>query len=45
MVIVSNSVVFRDKVSLCSSSCPVTHSVDHAGLEPRGLSAALPPAG
>jgi hypothetical protein len=26
---------FRDKVSLCSSDCPGTHSVDQAGLELR----------
>jgi hypothetical protein len=26
---------FRDKVSLCSPSCPGTHSVDQAGLELR----------
>jgi hypothetical protein len=25
--------VFRDRVSLCSSGCPGTHSVDQAGLE------------
>jgi hypothetical protein len=27
--------VFRDRVSLCSPGCPVTHSVDQAGLELR----------
>jgi hypothetical protein len=27
--------VFRDRVSLCSPSCPGTHSVDQAGLELR----------
>jgi hypothetical protein len=27
--------VFRDRVSLCSSGCPGTHSVDQAGLELR----------
>nr|BAE23440.1 unnamed protein product [Mus musculus] len=31
------SLVFRDKVSLCSPSCPGTHSVDQAGLELRNL--------
>jgi hypothetical protein len=29
--------VFRDRVSLCSPSCPGTHSVDQAGLELRNL--------
>jgi hypothetical protein len=28
---------FRDRVSLCSSGCPGTHSVDQAGLELRNL--------
>jgi hypothetical protein len=27
--------VFRDRVSLCSSGCPRTHSVDQAGLQLR----------
>ena len=27
--------VFQDRVSLCSSGCPGTHSVDQAGLELR----------
>ena len=27
--------VFRDRVSLCSPGCPITHFVDQAGLEPR----------
>jgi hypothetical protein len=27
--------VFRDRVSLCSSGCPGTYSVDQAGLELR----------
>jgi hypothetical protein len=27
--------VFQDRVSLCSPSCPGTHSVDQAGLELR----------
>jgi hypothetical protein len=27
--------VLRDRVSLCSSGCPGTHSVDQAGLELR----------
>jgi hypothetical protein len=27
--------VFRDRVSLCSSGCPGTHFVDQAGLELR----------
>jgi hypothetical protein len=27
--------VFRDRVSLCSPGCPVTHSVNQAGLETR----------
>jgi hypothetical protein len=27
--------VFRDRLSLCSSGCPGTHSVDQAGLELR----------
>jgi hypothetical protein len=31
--------VFRDRVSLCSPSCPGTHSVDQAGLELRNLPA------
>jgi hypothetical protein len=31
--------VFRDRVSLCSSGCPGTHSVDQAGLELRNLPA------
>ena len=31
--------VFRDKVSLCSPSCPGTHAVDQAGLELRNLPA------
>jgi hypothetical protein len=26
---------FRDRVSLCNSGCPGTHSVDQAGLELR----------
>jgi hypothetical protein len=30
---------FRDKVSLYSSGCPKTHSVDQAGLELRNLPA------
>jgi hypothetical protein len=29
--------VFQDRVSLCSSGCPETHSVDWAGLELRNL--------
>jgi hypothetical protein len=29
----------RDRVSLCSPVCPVTHSVDQAGLELRDLPA------
>ena len=29
----SLSLVFRDRVSLCSPGCPETHSVDQAGLE------------
>jgi hypothetical protein len=29
--------VFRDRVSLYSSGCPGTHSVDQAGLELRNL--------
>jgi hypothetical protein len=29
------SLVFRDRVSLCSPGCPGTHSVDQAGLELR----------
>jgi hypothetical protein len=32
----------QDRVSLCSPSCPGTHSVDQAGLELRNLPA-LPP--
>jgi hypothetical protein len=28
-------VVFQDRVSLCSSGCPGTHSVDQAGLQLR----------
>jgi hypothetical protein len=31
--------VFRDRVSLCSSGCPGTHSVDQAGLKLRNLPA------
>jgi hypothetical protein len=31
--------VFRGRVSLCSSGCPGTHSVDQAGLELRNLPA------
>jgi hypothetical protein len=31
--------VFRDRVSLCSSGCPGTHFVDQAGLELRNLPA------
>jgi hypothetical protein len=31
--------VFRDRVSLYSSDCPGTHSVDHTGLELRNLPA------
>jgi hypothetical protein len=31
--------VFRDRVSLCSSGCPGTHSVVQAGLELRNLPA------
>jgi hypothetical protein len=31
--------VFRDRVSLCSSGCPGTHSVDQAGIELRNLPA------
>jgi hypothetical protein len=27
--------LFRDRVSLCSSGCPGTHSVDQAGLKLR----------
>jgi hypothetical protein len=30
---------FRDRVSLCSPSCPGTHSVDQAGLQLRNLPA------
>jgi hypothetical protein len=30
---------FRDRVSLCSTGCPGTHSVDQAGLELRNLPA------
>jgi hypothetical protein len=30
-----NSLVFQDRVSLCSPGCPGTHSVDQAGLELR----------
>jgi hypothetical protein len=31
--------VFRDRVSLCSPSCPGTHSVDQAGPKLRNLPA------
>jgi hypothetical protein len=31
--------VFLDRVSLCSSGCPGTHSVDQSGLELRNLPA------
>ena len=39
--------LFRDRVSLCSSGCPGTHSVDQASLELRNppVSASLPSAG
>jgi hypothetical protein len=30
---------FQDRISLCSSGCPGTHSVDQAGLELRNLPA------
>jgi hypothetical protein len=30
---------FRDRVSLCSTGCPGTHSVDQAGLKLRNLPA------
>ena len=33
--------VFRDMVSLCSSGCPGTHSVDQAGLKLRNPPACL----
>ena len=32
-------VVFRDRISLCSSGCPGTHFVDQAGLKLRNLPA------
>ena len=32
-------VLHRDRVSLCSPSCPGTHSVDQAGLKLRNLPA------
>jgi hypothetical protein len=32
------TVVFQDRVSLCSPGCPSTHSVDQAGLELKDLS-------
>jgi hypothetical protein len=35
VVAVVISLVFRDRVSLCSPGCPGTHSVDQAGLELR----------
>jgi hypothetical protein len=34
-VVVVVFIFFRDRVSLCSSGCPGTHSVDQAGLELR----------
>ena len=33
--------VFRDRVSLCSSGCPGTHSVDQAGLKLRNPPASV----
>jgi hypothetical protein len=33
------TVFFRDRVSLCSPGCPLTHSVDQAVLELRNLPA------
>jgi hypothetical protein len=33
--------VFGDRVSLCNSGCPETHSVDPAGLELRNLPASV----
>jgi hypothetical protein len=35
VVVVVFGFVFQDRVSLCSSGCPGTHSVDQAGLELR----------
>jgi hypothetical protein len=35
MFLVCFVLVFRDRVSLCSSGCPGTHSIDQAGLELR----------
>jgi hypothetical protein len=31
--------VFQDRISLCNPDCPLTHSVDQAGLELRNLPA------
>jgi hypothetical protein len=39
------SLVFRDRVSLCSPGCPGTHSVDQAGLELKFTCLCLPSAG
>jgi hypothetical protein len=33
----------QDRVSLCSSGCPRTHSVDHAGLKLTKICLPLPP--
>jgi hypothetical protein len=35
MYVFTYLLVFRDRVSLCSSGCPGTHPVDQAGLELR----------
>ncbi|CAO2627870.1 hypothetical protein LEMLEM_LOCUS19714 [Lemmus lemmus] len=40
--ILHSSFVFQDKVCLCSSGCPGTHSVDQAGLELRDSPAFAP---
>jgi hypothetical protein len=34
-------ILFQDRVSLCSSGCPGTHSVDQAGLELRNPPASV----
>jgi hypothetical protein len=38
-ILVKNRFNNKDRVSLCSSGCPGTHSVDQAGLELRNLPA------
>ena len=42
VVVVVFGFVFQDRVSLCSSGCPGTHSVDQAGLELRNPPVSAP---